>query len=62
MTVLVPDTPNPQDPRPEPPEKPLPSDCCGSGCAPCVLEVYEDALERYQQALRIWESRQARRD
>jgi hypothetical protein len=43
-----------QDPRPEPPEKPLPSDCCGSGCAVCVLDVYADALERYEQALADW--------
>ena len=62
MTVLVPDTPNPQDPRPESPEKPLPSDCCGSGCAPCVLDVYEDELARYEHALNVWKSRQTGRD
>lgn len=26
-------------------EKPLPSDCCGSGCTPCVFEIYEDHLQ-----------------
>eukprot|EP00731_Ephydatia_muelleri_P015540 Em0008g1260a len=24
---------------PDPPVKPLPGDCCGSGCTPCVLDV-----------------------
>ena len=44
-------------PKPEAPEKPLPSDCCGSGCDPCVLDVYEDARERYEEALKHWEKR-----
>lgn len=26
-------------------EKPLPSECCGSGCRPCVMDVYEEQLE-----------------
>lgn len=26
-------------------EKPLPSDCCGSGCTPCVFDIYEDYLQ-----------------
>ena len=30
---------------PEPPEKPLDSDCCGSGCTPCVLDIYQEELE-----------------
>lgn len=30
---------------PEPPEKPLDSDCCGSGCTPCVLDIYQKELE-----------------
>ena len=32
---------------PEPPEKPLDSDCCGSGCTPCVLDIYQEELERW---------------
>lgn len=23
-------------------------DCCGRGCTPCVFDVYEAALERYE--------------
>lgn len=33
---------------PDPPEKPLNSDCCGNGCTPCVLDIYEEDLH-------IWE-------
>ncbi|KQJ91163.1 uncharacterized protein LOC100823317 [Brachypodium distachyon] len=36
---------------PEPPEKPLPGDCCGSGCVRCVWDVYYEDLEDYQKAL-----------
>jgi hypothetical protein len=47
-----------RDPRPVPPEKPLPMDCCGSGCARCVLDIYDEALERHEDALAAWEARQ----
>lgn len=30
------------------PEKPSESDCCGSGCSPCVFEVYEKLLENFR--------------
>jgi hypothetical protein len=43
-------TPQPDLP-PQPPDKPSPSDCCGGGCARCVFDVYEDALERYERQL-----------
>lgn len=29
------------------PEKPSETDCCGSGCSPCVFEVYEKLLENF---------------
>ena len=32
---------------PEKPEEPSQSDCCGSGCNPCVFDIYE-------QELKIW--------
>lgn len=30
------------------PEKPSSSDCCGSGCTPCVFDVYEELLEKWK--------------
>ncbi|WP_061174741.1 oxidoreductase-like domain-containing protein [Caballeronia pedi] len=45
------------DPRPTPPERPLPEDCCQSGCDPCVFDLYQEALEGYRTALRAWEAR-----
>jgi hypothetical protein len=53
----------PSDPAAEPPpQAPVPpalEDCCGSGCNPCIFDVYEDALERYRQRLTAWQQRQA---
>lgn len=46
------------DPRPIAPEKPLPMDCCDSGCDRCVADIYQDELECYQAALAAWEARQ----
>eukprot|EP00164_Ancoracysta_twista_P009889 GFYU01014756.1.p1 GENE.GFYU01014756.1~~GFYU01014756.1.p1 ORF type:complete len:279 (-),score=50.25 GFYU01014756.1:69-905(-) len=34
---------------PTPPEKPLPGDCCNSGCFPCVYDTYYDEMERYNE-------------
>ena len=30
-------------------EKPLESDCCGQGCTPCVMDLYEQDLKRWKQ-------------
>ncbi|WP_106853249.1 oxidoreductase-like domain-containing protein [Caballeronia novacaledonica] len=49
------------DPRPTPPERPLPEDCCQSGCHPCVFDLYQQELERHEAALRAWEARHAAR-
>lgn len=46
------------DPPPRPPEKPLPSDCCGSGCSVCVNDAYEEELEYYRAQLAAWRGRQ----
>lgn len=35
----------------EPPEKPDEIDCCNSGCKPCILDVYEEQLAKYEAAL-----------
>jgi len=45
------------DPRPLPPEKPLPSDCCESGCDTCVFTLYAEELETYERALAEWLAR-----
>ena len=42
------------DPRPEPPERPTDDMCCGRGCIPCIFDYYEDALCRYEAALKAW--------
>ena len=42
--------------RPVPPEKPLPTDCCDSGCDVCVFDAYADALDRYKDELARWEA------
>jgi hypothetical protein len=47
----------PSDPRPQPPAEPALEDCCRSGCNPCVFDLYEQALERYEQALAAWRAR-----
>jgi hypothetical protein len=45
------------DPRPVPPEKLLPGDCCDSGCARCVRDVYMDQRQAYKKALAAWQQR-----
>jgi len=47
----------PADPKPNPPEKPLPSDCCETGCDPCVWDMYSDQVRAYERALKAWQAR-----
>jgi len=49
-------------PRPQPPVAPALEDCCRSGCVPCVFDLHEDAVARYEQALAAWIAAQATRD
>ena len=42
---------------PAPPIAPEPGACCGTGCVPCVFDVYEEALERYRMRLKAWNER-----
>ncbi|GFR58449.1 NADH-cytochrome b5 reductase [Elysia marginata] len=34
---------------PPAPERPLDSDCCGEGCVPCVMDIYQQELELWQE-------------
>ena len=45
------------DPRPIPPERPLPSDCCDSGCPICVHDLYAEQLQHYREQLAAWKQR-----
>lgn len=53
----MPDPPSDADPRPLPPERPRGEDCCGGGCNPCVFDVYDAALTRYEAELAAWRAR-----
>ncbi|KAL1812546.1 hypothetical protein DCAR_0624783 [Daucus carota subsp. sativus] len=37
---------------PPPPEKPLPGDCCGSGCVRCVWDIYYEELDDYNNLVK----------
>ena len=45
------------DPMPEPPARPGAGDCCGGGCNPCIFDLYEQDLARYEAALAEWKKR-----
>ncbi len=47
------------DERPALPERPLPADCCGGGCDPCVYDLHAEAMEEYARVLELWEARQS---
>ena len=40
--------------RPIPPEKPLPMECCETGCEVCVFDAYIAAWADYEKALASW--------
>jgi hypothetical protein len=37
---------------PRPPDKPDPWECCNRGCCPCIMDYYDDALERWKVNVR----------
>ncbi len=45
--------------KPDPPRKPEPHECCGTGCIPCVMDIYEEELWQYEKDLVVWEAAQA---
>lgn len=47
------------DPPPTPPVEPALEDCCGSGCVPCIFDIYQQQRERYEEELQAWTARQA---
>lgn len=49
------------DAMPAEPRRPEPDECCHSGCAFCVQDMYEDAMDRYRAALKDWQARQGQR-
>ena len=38
-----------QAPIPEPPEEPLPENCCERGCDRCVFTVYYEAIDEWRR-------------
>ncbi|MYN09591.1 oxidoreductase-like domain-containing protein [Pseudoduganella aquatica] len=57
MNEMTETTLDAEDPRPEPPQPPEPGDCCHSGCAYCVDDMYQDALDKYRADLKDWQAR-----
>lgn len=57
VAVLPPVLPPEADPAPIAPEPPLPSDCCDSGCDPCVNDLYTEELQLYRSQLAAWQAR-----
>ncbi|HST44281.1 MAG TPA: oxidoreductase-like domain-containing protein [Luteimonas sp.] len=45
-------------PRPQPPERPLPADCCDGGCDPCIFDLHAEALDDYARRLAAWHAAQ----
>lgn len=50
--------PRPDDPMPQPPERPGDDECCESGCDNCVWVAYSEARNRYRAELAAWQARQ----
>lgn len=50
------------DPLPSAPSRPSADHCCQGGCARCVYDLYEDAVERYRADVAAWHARRAALD
>ena len=42
---------------PWPPARPALKDCCKGSCDPCIFDLYEEALARYESDLQAWVER-----
>ncbi|WP_119154070.1 oxidoreductase-like domain-containing protein [Caldimonas tepidiphila] len=56
MSMSPPDSDD--DPPPLEPVPPGDNECCGSGCDPCVFDLYNEARRRYLADLQAWQQRQ----
>ena len=44
-----------KNPKPIEPREPDPDECCGSGCMPCVFDVYSEKMDKYKEELEKWQ-------
>jgi hypothetical protein len=42
--------------KPQPPREPAPGECCGTGCIPCVMDIYQEEMDQYCKDLAAWEA------
>lgn len=49
------------DPEPVPPREPEAIECCGSGCSPCVYDVYWEAVAKFEVDLEAWQVRNGKK-
>lgn len=52
---------DPQDAPPVKPVQPDLDDCCNRGCYPCVFDTYDEAMDRYKAAMKLWEKQKAKK-
>ena len=43
--------------KPKKPWEPYPDECCGRGCVPCVYDIYDDNLSKYEYNLKTFKTR-----
>ncbi len=58
----MPDLPLEDTPPPIPPTRPEIDECCRGACDPCIFDLYDNAIDRYHDALRAWQERRMNGD